>query len=97
MKVYFVWKDETLCLIELSSLWQFITLEIQQISTLNSIQKKRGLTKTTQKYVWQDSSGNGGLRVLKIKGSRLIACHAGSVKTGFISDTNLITYKRYPS
>jgi hypothetical protein len=72
MKVYFLRKDETLCLIELSSLWQFITLEIQQISTLNSIQKKRGLTKTTQKYVWQDSSGNGGLRVLQKKEAGLL-------------------------
>ena len=35
------------------------------------------------KYVWQDSSGNGGLKVPIGKRGRLI-CHVGSDKTGFV-------------
>lgn len=39
------------------------------------------------KFVWQDSSSNGGLKIPVGKGSRLIICHVGSEKTGFISDS----------
>jgi hypothetical protein len=40
----------------------------------------------SKKYIWQDSSRKGGLRVLPGKGSRLIVCHAGSAKTGLIPE-----------
>jgi hypothetical protein len=39
------------------------------------------------KYIWQDRSG--GLNMTVGKGSRIIVCHAGSNKTGFVTDSNL--------
>jgi hypothetical protein len=42
------------------------------------------------KYIWQDSNRSGGLKVPVGKGSRIILCHAGSNKTGFIEESKLI-------
>ena len=44
----------------------------------------------SKKYIWQDSHGNGGLKVPVGKGSRLIVCHAGSEKTGFIENSKWV-------
>jgi transposase len=42
------------------------------------------------KYIWQDFNRSGGLKVPVGKGSRIIVCHAGSNKTGFVEDSKLI-------
>jgi transposase len=42
------------------------------------------------KYIWQNSNRSGGLKVSVGKGSRIILCHAGSNKTGFVKDSILI-------
>jgi hypothetical protein len=42
------------------------------------------------KYIWQDSNRSGGLKVPVRKGSRIIVCHAGSNKTGFVKDSKFI-------
>lgn len=42
------------------------------------------------KYIWQSSTGQGGLRVPVGKGSRLIICHAGSADQGFIPSAQLV-------
>lgn len=44
----------------------------------------------SRNYIWQDSHGNGGLKVPVGKGSRLIVCHAGSEKIGFIQESKWI-------
>ena len=44
----------------------------------------------SRSYVWQDSTGQGGLKVPVGKGSRLIICHAGSAKHGFIEGAQLV-------
>jgi hypothetical protein len=41
----------------------------------------------TIKYIWQDSTSNGGLKVSVGKGSRLIVCHVGSALTRFIPES----------
>ena len=41
-------------------------------------------------YIWQDSTGQGGLKVPVSKGSRFIICHAGSAKHGFIEGAQLV-------
>jgi hypothetical protein len=93
--VNFLWKGETLWLLELSSLGQFTTLELQEWSVLYSIYTKHGLTRITQKkYIWQNSSRKGGLRVSPGKGRRLTVCHAGSAKTGFIPESKWIFRSR---
>jgi hypothetical protein len=42
------------------------------------------------KYTWHDYKTSGGLKVPAGKGSRIIVCHAGSNKTGFVEDSKLI-------
>lgn len=37
----------------------------------------------TRKYIWQDTSESGGLKVPPGKGKRLIFCHVGSTSQGF--------------
>jgi hypothetical protein len=44
----------------------------------------------TLKYIWQDSTSNGGLKVPAGKGSRLTVCHVGSALTGFIPESNWV-------
>lgn len=44
----------------------------------------------TNKYIWQDSRGNGGLKVPTGRGGRLIIAHAGSASTGFIAGAKLV-------
>jgi hypothetical protein len=41
----------------------------------------------SKKYIWQDSSRKRSLRVPPGKERRLIVCHAGSAKTGFIPES----------
>jgi transposase len=43
-----------------------------------------------KKYIWQSSDSKGGLKVPVGKGSRLIICHAGSAKHGFLEGAGLI-------
>ncbi len=38
----------------------------------------------TNAYCWQNADSSGGFRVPTGKGERLIICHAGSAKTGFV-------------
>ncbi|XP_054257237.1 uncharacterized protein LOC128999434 [Macrosteles quadrilineatus] len=40
----------------------------------------------TQKYIWQDTTESGGLKVPLGKGRRLIICHVGSAKDGFLHE-----------
>lgn len=49
------------------------------------------------KYIWQDTGKNGGLKVPVGKGSRLIVCHVGSAKTGFIPDSKWVFRSRKTS
>jgi hypothetical protein len=42
------------------------------------------------KYIWQAANRSGGLKVPDGKGSRIIVCHAGSNKTGFVKDSKLV-------
>jgi hypothetical protein len=42
------------------------------------------------KYICQDSNRSSGLKVPVGKASRIIVCHAGSNKTGFVKDSKLI-------
>ena len=44
----------------------------------------------TKRYIWQDSFGNGGLKMLTGKGNRLIVCHAVSAKTIFVTWTTVL-------
>ena len=44
----------------------------------------------SRKDIWQDSTGRGGLKIPIGKGSRLIICHAGSAKTGFIPESKWV-------
>lgn len=44
----------------------------------------------SRKFIWQDSTKNGGLRIPLGKGSRLIVCHAGSARHGFIEGADLV-------
>lgn len=44
----------------------------------------------SRKYIWQNSTSKGGLKVPVGKGSRLIICHAGSSKLGFIEGAQLV-------
>lgn len=40
----------------------------------------------TKKHMWQDTKKNGGIKVPIGKGERLIVCHVGSAKTGFVKE-----------
>lgn len=44
----------------------------------------------SKSFIWQDSKRNGGLKVPLGNGSRLIICHAGSAKYGFIEGGDLV-------
>ena len=44
----------------------------------------------SKESIWQDSTGNGGLKVSTEKGSRLIVCHTGSARYGFIKHAKLV-------
>jgi transposase len=44
----------------------------------------------TLKYIWQDSTSNGRLKVPVGKGSQLIVCHVGSALTGFIPESKWV-------
>lgn len=44
----------------------------------------------TKSFIWQDKNRSGGLKVPLGKGGRLIVCHAGSAKFGFISGAKLV-------
>lgn len=44
----------------------------------------------SKKFIWQDDSQKGGLRVPIGKGRRLIVCHAGSEKFGFMPGAKLV-------
>jgi transposase len=44
----------------------------------------------SKKYIWQDEACKGGLRVPVGKGRRLIVCHAGSEKFGFVEGAKLV-------
>ena len=44
----------------------------------------------SRKCIWQDSSKKGGLKIPLGKGSRLIVCHAGSARYGFIEGADLV-------
>lgn len=44
----------------------------------------------SRKDIWQDSFGRGGLKVPVGKGGRLIICHVGSAKTGFIPESKWV-------
>lgn len=44
----------------------------------------------SRKDIWQDSTGKGGLKVPIGKGNRLIICHAGSAKTGFLQESKWV-------
>lgn len=44
----------------------------------------------SRKQMWVDNEDNGGFKTPVGKGSRLIICHGGSSKTGFIPDAKLI-------
>ena len=48
----------------------------------------------SKKDIWQDSTGRGGLGVPVGKGSRLIVCHVGSAKTGFIPESKWVFRSR---
>jgi hypothetical protein len=75
--INFLWEEETLWLLELSSLGQFTTLEVLYLDK----------TWVNQKYIWQDSSRKEGLRVPPGKASKLTVCYTRSTKTGFICET----------
>lgn len=44
----------------------------------------------SRSHTWQDASGSGGLNVPIGKGGRLIICHIGSAKTGFMPESRLV-------
>lgn len=41
-------------------------------------------------HTWQDSTRSGGMKIPVGKGGRLIVCHAGSDRTGFIPESKLV-------
>lgn len=40
----------------------------------------------SRKYIWQDTTESGGLKVPPGKGNRLIVCHVGSATQGFVKE-----------
>lgn len=44
----------------------------------------------SKKYIWQDSKESGGLKVPVGKGGRLIICHVGSKKDGFVKESKWV-------
>jgi hypothetical protein len=47
-----------------------------------------------RKDIWQDSTGRGGLKVSVGKSSRLIICHAGSARIGFLPESKWVIRSR---